>query len=188
MPGFIDRDCQAIYLGSPSQDDLKLEINNDSMLLKLYERRQCCADKIKRNFPTIKAAKGTEWYDQHKLIQADINNLKHQLSDMCLSQAIQEFHNIVDTIEINNQLQSIMPTEVLVPSTIEYELKEQAVVTKLFFKPLDNLDESQVFRIRARLIWNLIRLCKRQETPRSYKKAIQKRQRALDEDEYIEVI
>ncbi|KAH0559988.1 hypothetical protein GP486_003490 [Trichoglossum hirsutum] len=212
MSGFIDRDCQAIYLGSPSRDDLvravgrltrdalapttltdtqKLEISNDPKLLELCRRRQCYADKIKEDlgFPTIKAAEGTKWYLRHKSIQADINNLKRQLSDTRLSQAIQEFHDTVDTIEINNQLQGIMPTEVLAPSTIKYELKERSIAAKLFFEPLDNLDESQVFRIRARLIRNLTRLCKRQETPRSYKKAIpRKRQCTLYEDEHIEAV
>jgi hypothetical protein len=212
MPGFIDRDCQAIYLGSPSRDDLvravgrlardilaptaltdaqKLEISNDPRVLKLCRRRQHYADKIKEDpsFPTIKAAEGTKWYQRHKATQADINNLKRQLSDARLNQAIQEFHDTIDTIEINNQLQGIKPTEVLAPSTIEYELEERAIAAKLFFKSLDNLDESRVFRIRAKLIRNLIRLCKRQETPRSYKgTTLQKRRRALDEDEYIQSI
>src|SRR5437762_3299989 len=162
MPGFIDRDCQAIYLGSPSRDDLvravgrlardalaptaltdaqKFQISNDRRVLKLCQRRQYCADKIKKDlgFPTIKAAKGTEWYQRHEAIQADINNLKRQLSDACLNQAIQEFHDTIDTIEINNQLQGIMPTEVLTPSTMEYEIEERATAAKLFFKSLDNL-------------------------------------------------
>ncbi|KAH0542483.1 hypothetical protein FGG08_003154 [Glutinoglossum americanum] len=38
--------------------------------------------------------------------------------------AIQEFHDTIDTIEINNQLQEIKPSDVLTPSTIEYEFKE----------------------------------------------------------------
>src|SRR5437667_719873 len=164
MPGFIDRDCQAIYLGSPSRDDLvravgrlardalapttltdaqKLEISNDPRLLELCQRRQHYADKIKEDlsFPTIKAAEGTKWYQRHKSTQAGINNLKRQLSDARLNQAIQEFHDTIDTIEINNQLQGIMPTEVLVPSTMEYELEERAIAAKLFFKSLDNRDE-----------------------------------------------
>ena len=170
-------------------DAQKLKISNDPRLLELCQRRQRYADKIKEDlgFPTIKAAEGTKWYQRHKSTQAGINNLKCQLSDACLNQAIQEFHDTIDTIEINNQLQGIMPTEVLVPSTMEYELEERAIAAKLFFKSLDNLDESQVFRIRARLIRNLIRLCKRQETPRPYKGPTpRKRQHALYEDEHIE--
>ncbi|KAI9785532.1 MAG: hypothetical protein M1839_009273 [Geoglossum umbratile] len=188
MPGSIDQDCQAIYLSSPSRDDLaravgqlardalaptaltdaqKPEISNDRRLLKLCRKRQYCANKIKEElgFPTIKA---------------------RQLSDARLSQAIQGFHNTIDTIEINNQLQGIMPTDVLTPSTIEYELKERAAAAKLFFKSLDNLDESQVFRIRAKLIRNLIRLCKRQETPRPYKVSTPRKRQRVSEEEYID--
>ena len=71
---------------------------------------------------------------------------------MYLNQTIQEFYNMINTIEINNQLQNIMPTEVLIPSTMEYELEEQVIAAKLFFKFLDNFNESQVFWIHARLI------------------------------------
>jgi Protein of unknown function (DUF3435) len=69
MLGFIDQDCQAIYLGSPSRDDLvravgrlvqdglaptalthaqKLDITNDTRVLKLCRKRQDYADRIKR--------------------------------------------------------------------------------------------------------------------------------------------
>ncbi|KAI9779310.1 MAG: hypothetical protein M1839_007418 [Geoglossum umbratile] len=211
MPGFIDRGWQAIYLGSPSRDDLvravgrlardalapttltdaqKFEISNNPRVLKLCQKRQYCADKMKDlGFRTVKAGEGTEWYQRHKAVQAEINSLKRQLSDSRLNQAIQEFHDTIDTIEINNQLQGIKPTEVLAPSTIEYELKERAIAAKLFFQSLDNLDESQVFQIRAKLIRNLINLCKRQETPRLYKASnLRKRQRTAYEDRRIEGI
>ncbi|KAI9763366.1 MAG: hypothetical protein M1840_000558 [Geoglossum simile] len=210
MPGFIDRDCQAIYLGSPSRDDLvravgrlardvlaptaltdaqKFNVSNDARVLKLCQKRQGYADRIKElGYSTIKAAEGTELYRKHKAIQADIGSLKRQLSDTWLNQSIQEFHDTVDTIEINNQLQGIMPTDVLTPSTIKYELEERSMAAKLFFRPLDGLDESCVFRIRARLIRNLIELCKRQETPRPYKATSRKRQHVSCEDEYIEDI
>jgi hypothetical protein len=212
MPGFIDRDCQAIYLGSPSRDDLvravgrlardalaptaltdaqKFEISNNPRVLKLCRKRQYCADRIKKDlgFRTVKAGEGTEWYQRHKAVQAEINSLKRQLSDTRLNRAIQEFHDTIDTIEINNQLRGIKPTEVLAPSTIEYELKERATAAKLFFQSLDDLDESQVFQIRAKLVRNLIRLCKRQETPRPYKASTpRRRQHIAYEDGHVEDI
>jgi hypothetical protein len=58
-----------------------------------------------------------------------------------------------------------MPTDILTLSTIEYELKEKAMAAELFFRPLEGLDESCVFQIHAKLIQNLIKLCKRQEAP-----------------------
>ena len=62
-----------------------------------------------------------------------------------------------------------------------------STAAKLFFKSLDGVDESQVFRIRAKLMRNLIKLCKRQETPRPYKASTsRKRKRVSYEDEHIE--
>ena len=55
-----------------------------------------------------------------------------------LEQAIREFHDMIDTIEVNKQLQGIiLLVEVLTPSAIKYKLKERATVAKLFFKPID---------------------------------------------------
>jgi hypothetical protein len=199
MPGFIDRDCQAIYLGSPSRDDLvravgrlaynqraptaltdvqKLVISNDPQLLELGKTRRTCMAKIKDlGYPTIKAAEGTAWYKRHRDVQADINSLKRQLTDSRLQEAIREFHDTIDTIEVNKQLQGLTPpTEVLTPSTIVYELKERATVAKIFFQSLYNLTERQVFQVRARLTRNLIKLCKRHKTPRQHKASTSRNQ------------
>jgi hypothetical protein len=35
--------------------------------------------------------------------------------------------------------------------------------------PLDGLDEDQIIQVRFELVENLMRLCKRQETPHQYK-------------------
>jgi hypothetical protein len=192
MPGFIDRDCQAIYLGSPSRDDLvravgrlaynqraptaltdiqKVAISNDPRILELGKTRRACVAKIKDlGYPTIKAAEGTTWYKRHRAAQTDINSLKRQLSESRVQQAIREFHDTIDTIEVNKQLQGLTrPTEVLTPSTVVYELKERATVAKIFFQSLDNLTERQLFHVRAKLTRNLIKLCRRHETPRQHK-------------------
>ncbi|KAI9759771.1 MAG: hypothetical protein M1840_003088 [Geoglossum simile] len=170
---FIDRDCQTIYLDSLLRDDLKFEISNDSKVLELCKKCQYYADKIKeKGFSTIKAAKGTKF-------------LKCQLRDTQLNQAIQEFHDMINTIEINKQLQGIIPTDVLTPPTMEYELEERTIAAKLFFKSFDNLEVSQVFWICIKLIRNLIELCKRQQTPCQYR-ASRKRQHISYEDEHIE--
>jgi hypothetical protein len=44
----------------------KSKIRNDPKLLKLYQRRNKVAKKIKRDFSTIKAAEGTRRYRKHK--------------------------------------------------------------------------------------------------------------------------
>jgi Protein of unknown function (DUF3435) len=77
QPDFIDRDCQAIYLGTVPQDDLiqrvgrlpfytkaplaltnaqKAEIKNDPRLLCLCQKRNRLSKMIKKDFSTVKAA------------------------------------------------------------------------------------------------------------------------------------
>lgn len=85
-----------------------------------------------------------------------------------LEQVIPKFHDTIDTIEVNKQLQGVLAAEVLTPSTVEYELKERAMVAKLYFMSLDNLDEGQVLQVCVKLVRNLIKLCNRREPPTQY--------------------
>lgn len=191
MSSFIDRDCQAIYLGSTRRDDLvravgrlirherapkaltdvqKFKISQHPKLLKLIdERAQCVQDLKDHGFPTIKSTKGTRWFEKHKSLQADINNLKRQLSDEQLEKTIAEFHKTIHTTEVDRQLQGIRPTEMLTPSTFKYELEERGRVAKLLFKPLDGLTEEQILNVRIELVDSLVQLCKKQETPHQFK-------------------
>jgi hypothetical protein len=120
MPAFIDRDCQAIYLGSTRRDDLiravgrlarherapkaltdvqKFEISRHPKVLELVDKRAKCVQEIKEHgYPTIKAASGTRLHGRHKEMQADINTLKRQLSKEWLEKTIEEFHKTVHTI------------------------------------------------------------------------------------------
>ncbi|APA10374.1 predicted protein [Sclerotinia sclerotiorum 1980 UF-70] len=82
---------------------------------------------------------------------------------------IRAFHKTVHTIEVDRQLQGILPADILTPSTIEYELKEQATIARLLFEPHTGLTEDQIIQKRIELVQNLIQLCKRQESPRQYR-------------------
>jgi hypothetical protein len=191
MPSFIDRDCQAIYLGSTRRDDLiravgrlicherapkaltdvqKFEISRHPELLKLIEERAQCVQELKDyGYSTIKAAKKTKWFKKHKNIQADINTLKRHLKDDWLEKTIAEFHKTVHTAEVDRQLRGIRPADIITPPTFKYELEERGKVAKLLFKPLDGLTEDQILEVRVELVDNLMRLCKKQETPHQYK-------------------
>ncbi|TGO07583.1 hypothetical protein BTUL_0262g00010 [Botrytis tulipae] len=193
MPAFIDTDCQAIYLGSTRREDLiravgrlsrherapsnltdvqKFEISQDPDILQLIQKRKESIRKIKaRGYPTIKAAANTRWYEKHQAIQAEINNLKSQKSKQLLDNTIKEFHKTVHTIEVDRQLQGILPADILTPSTIEYELEERATIARLLFEPLTGLTEDQIIQKRIELVQNLIQLCKRQESPHQYRVA-----------------
>ncbi|KFZ13522.1 hypothetical protein V501_03678 [Pseudogymnoascus sp. VKM F-4519 (FW-2642)] len=171
MPAFIDRDCQAIYLGSTRRDDLIRAVGR----LARHARAPPALTDVQNQeiklhgYRTIKAAKGTELFELHKETQADINNLKRKLSDALLNKTIKEFHISVHTDEVNQQMQGIRPSDILTPPTIKYELEERAAVAKLLFMPLDNLSEDQIRQVRIEVVENLAQLCKRQETPHLYK-------------------
>jgi hypothetical protein len=196
MPSFIDRDCQAIYIGSIRRDDLiravgrlichekapkhlndvqKFEISQHPKLLELIEERtQYVRDLKDHGFPTIKSAKRTKWGEKHKSIQADINTLKRQLKDDWLEKSIAEFHKTVHTAEVDRQLRGIRPADIITPPTFEYELEERGKVAKLLFKPLDGLTEDQVLEVRVELVGNLMRLLQEARNPLSVQGAEEK--------------
>jgi hypothetical protein len=148
----------------------KFEISRDPDLLELIEKRAQCVREIKdHGYPTIKAAKETRWYEEHKDTQADINTLKRHLHKERLEKTIKEFHKTVHTTEVDQQLRGIRLAHILTPPTIEYKLEERAMVAKLLFKPLDRLTEDQILQVQIELVQNLVRLYSRQETPHQYK-------------------
>jgi hypothetical protein len=113
MPDFVDKDCQGIYLGTPRRDGLirrvgrlarhgrcpscltdeqKLEIKNDPDIVKATALRSTYGQEIKlKGYTTIKAAQRTRLFEQHKKAQANINNLKRQLSDALLDKLSKNF-------------------------------------------------------------------------------------------------
>ena len=193
MPAFIDRDCEAIYLGHTRRDDLvravgrlirhsqappgltkdqKIEVKNDPQLRKLYKKRDFYNEKIKveLGFSTLAAAEGkTKWWQRYNDNNKEICSLRNRLTEGRFRKELQGFHDTVDTTEVDRQLQGILPSEVLTPSTITYELKERAAVVELMFTSLEDLSENQVGQVRVRLIEALAQLCKRQETPHQFK-------------------
>ncbi|KAI9784184.1 MAG: hypothetical protein M1839_002690 [Geoglossum umbratile] len=190
MPDLVERDFQSIYFGTPSQDlliesvarmglsrdrraptelteDQKLEVKTHSELIKLREERDRCKDEIYcRKYDSIGAAKGTDWFDRYKAVERKINNMSIKLHRERLDQALRDFHDSIDTIEINKQLDGITAADVLTQQTIQYELRERATVAKLLSQPLDVLDEERALKIRVKFIRNLVRLCQLQESRR----------------------
>jgi hypothetical protein len=193
-PNFVDKDIHAIFLGTPRRDDLiravgrlerhemapdvlnkaqQKEVMDDLVLVGLTK----CRDELKAQaksvgYPTMKAAKGTELFEEHGKTNREINKLKTKLTRVKLDQVTDEFRETVHTEEVNRQLQGILPTpKVLNPPTFAYELEERAVVAQLLFQPLDEIKLDQIFRVRIQLVQTLTGLCKRQETPYQFRKS-----------------
>ena len=193
MPNFIDKDVLTIFLGTPRRDDLirtvsrlerhemapdrldkvqQEEIRNDLDVISLTRCWEEIVAQIKRAYPTIKAAKGTELFKEHSKKNCEINNLKAQLSRVKLDKVIDEFHETVHTEEVNRQLQSILPApEVLNQPAFAWALEDRATVAQLLFQPLDDVKLDQIFRMRIKLVKALAGLCRRQETPHYFRRS-----------------
>ncbi|KFY94604.1 hypothetical protein V500_03136 [Pseudogymnoascus sp. VKM F-4518 (FW-2643)] len=123
-------------------DEQKLEIKNHPDIIKAAALRNTYGQEIKlKGYTTIKAAQGTRLFEQHKEAQANINNLRRQLSDALLDKTIKEFHINVHTEEVNRQMQGIFPANALTSPTKKYELKERAAIVKILDMLLNDLDE-----------------------------------------------
>jgi hypothetical protein len=86
-------------------------------LLRLCQKRQKTAKKIKKHYSTIKAAEGTRRHARHKRLQAQIVCKKKKLLEKRMGKAIKEFFATVNTEDVNKQLKGILPSaEVLTPS------------------------------------------------------------------------
>jgi hypothetical protein len=63
-----------------------------------------------------------------------------------MNKALKDFFATINIEDVNKQLQGILlSTEVLMLSTIKYELEEQAMVAKLFFECYNDLKELELF-------------------------------------------
>jgi hypothetical protein len=195
IPTSIDRDPQGLYCGVAPRDSLirevgrqardllapqcwadltdakKSEIKKDSKLVDYEEKRKACREQIHalgfRNIPDAMGKTGR--YDDYIVASGKFNARSSLLKDRCLKEAIKEYHETVDTLEINNQLKGIMPdNEVVILPNIDYELADRGLAAQLFFTPVDDLDVSEVFRLRCNLIKCLTRLCRQRESPRLF--------------------
>ncbi|KAH6883990.1 hypothetical protein B0T10DRAFT_580175 [Thelonectria olida] len=188
MTDFIGADTQAIAFGSDPQTDFvnlmsrlvrhgnaptklteeqKDEIANDPKLVKyLRKRSQAMARFKKQGYPSYTAAKKAGVAKHYEKYRKRVESLRKTLSAKRLERAISEFHETIYAKEIDQQLQGIKPSELLAPSTIQYELEERAEVARLFSQAADVSSREELFKLRMKLIPALTRLCKRRESPR----------------------
>jgi Protein of unknown function (DUF3435) len=188
MPDLIERDFQSIYFGTPPQDDLirsvarmglsrdmraptsltdeqKSEVTNHPDLVKLRDKRKRYKKKIyDHGYYPLSAAKGTHLYDRYKEYDRKANSKANTLRIQRRKQAIRDFHDTIDEIEINRQLDGIPIPEILTRPVTQYELRERASIVSLMSLSLNELDEEQALKIRIKFVYKLSRLCHRQES------------------------
>ncbi|KAJ9129400.1 hypothetical protein NKR23_g12540, partial [Pleurostoma richardsiae] len=176
MTDFIEADFQEIIFGSEPQRDLihlmgrllrhgdaprqlseeqKDEINRDPTLLKLRQRRDHISTEIRRRGWTLQTAanhgEGRRLLERHSRRHRQAESLRKRLNDQRLAAAIREFHASVHTEEINRQLNGILPSEFLAPSTIQYKLPERARIAKMFSEVANVTDKDELHQLRIKL-------------------------------------
>jgi hypothetical protein len=147
------------------------EVKNDAKLLELAGKRDGYKQQIYAlGYDKLIDAKGkTELYDKFNKSKAGYNAKKAVLRDKYLRIVRDKYFETVDTKEINNQLNGIMPQKTYVPPAVEYELLDRAAAAQLLFRPVDCLEASEVFQLRIDLMKCYTKLCFQQESPRPYK-------------------
>ncbi|OAL56175.1 hypothetical protein IQ07DRAFT_639770 [Pyrenochaeta sp. DS3sAY3a] len=190
-PTHIARDFQAIYFGTPSEeqlirsvasmglsrdrrapielnDDQQREVRNNPVLVALRQERETYKKKLnKQGFHPLSKAKGTCLYDKYKQKNKEIASTYQQLHRVRLKEVIRAFHDSIDTIEIARQLSGKAAAEVLTLPPVEFELRERATIAAMLFKTIES-DKARITFVRM-----LNRLCWLEETrrPRAVKRA-----------------
>jgi hypothetical protein len=86
------------------------------------------------------------------------------LRDHRLPKAIQDFHDTIDEIEINKQLDGLAMPEILRRPVTQYELRERAAIVKLMPVSLNELGEAEALNTRIKFVHKLAHLCHQQES------------------------
>lgn len=150
------------------------EVKKNSKLLDLAGKRDDYKQQIYAlGYDKLLDAKGkTELYDKFNKSKARYNAKKAVLKDKYLKTVRNKYFETVDTKEINNQLNGVMPQKTFVPPAVEYELPDRAAAAQLLFRPVDGLEASEVFQLRIDLMKRYTKLCFQQESPRPYKATV----------------
>lgn len=146
------------------------EVKNSSKLLELTRKRNDYKQQIYTlSYDKISNTKGkTDLYDKYITVKARFNTKKSLLKDKRLKAKRDKYFETVNTKEINNQLNGIIPQKTFILSALVYKLIDRATAVQLFFEPIDNFKASKVFQIQIILINCLIRLCHLRESPCPY--------------------
>ncbi|KAF2254792.1 hypothetical protein BU26DRAFT_500479 [Trematosphaeria pertusa] len=179
MPNLIKRDFQSIYFGTPSQEDLiwsiarmglsrdkrapttltdeqKLEVKHHPDLVRLREKRERYNKKLQRlGYHPVEAGTGTSEYAFYEKYKRKANSKANALRNKRLEQAIKDFHDSIDTIEIDRQLDGTNQQEILTPQITRQELRERANVARLMSKSMADFDDERALRMRIRFTQNL---------------------------------
>lgn len=136
-------------------EEQKLEVYRYTDLVKLCEKRERHKNKIYRcGYYNLNAAKGTHLHDRYKQYNSEVQSNAAALRNERLNQAIRDFHNTINEIEIDKQLDGTAGPVILTRPVARHELRERTAIVGMIGVSLNLLDEGQALRVRAKLIFN----------------------------------
>ena len=190
LPDLIERDFSSIYFGTPPQDDLvravarmglawdkrapteltpeqKQEVRNHPELARLRQQR----DRHRRRlgnigFYPLHTAVGHPRYARYKELDRKINSVTTMLKKQRLENEIRLFHDTIDDLEIERQLDGRPVAQPHVPRTVQFESPERALVAQFISLSLDASKDSEALGGKVAFVEALVGLCRQQEHQR----------------------
>lgn len=187
MPDLIERDFQSIYFGTSPQDEViravarmgltrdkrapvelnaqqKLEIRNDPRLVMLRARRDQRRERLTRQgYYPLSTATDHPDYIRYKQLGRKINSVTTTLRNKRLAEVIREFHDNIDGLEIDRQLDGCTVAEPYFIPTPEFESPDRALVAKFISLPLSDTTTGKTLGGEIAFIEALVNLCFQQE-------------------------
>jgi hypothetical protein len=209
MPDLIERDFQSIYFGTSPQDEIiravarmgltrdkrapagpadltaqqKSEIRNDPRLVSLRARRDRRRQRLTRQgYYPLSTATDHPDYIRYRELGREINSVTTTLRNKRLAEAIREFHDTIDGLEIDRQVDGRSVAEPYVAPVPTFESPERALVAKFISLPLDDSTTCEALGGRTAFIEALVNLCFQQEG-RRYRGIPCHKERSLDTEQ-----
>jgi hypothetical protein len=190
LPDLIERDFSSIYFGTPPQDELvravarmglawdkraptaltpeqKQEVRDHPDLVRLRQRRDRHRQKLRHmgHYPLHTAA-GHPRYIRYKELERRINSVTASLKKQRLEHEIRLFHDTIDDLEIERQLDGRSVAKPHVPRTVQFESAERTLVAKFVSISLDTSQDNKVLGGKITFIKALVGLYRQQEHQR----------------------
>lgn len=190
LPDLIERDFSSIFFGTPPQDDLvravarmglawdkrapteltpeqKQEVRNYPELARLRQQRDRHRRKLGNiGFYPLHTAVGHPRYARYKELDRKINSVTTMLKKQRLENEIRLFHDTIDELEIERQLDGRPVAQPHVPRTVQFESPERALVAQFISLSLDASKDSEALGGKVAFVEALVGLCRQQEHQR----------------------
>ena len=190
LPDLIERDFSSIYFGTPPQDDLvravarmglawdkrapteltpeqKQEVRNHPELARLRQRRDRHRRRLRRiGFYPLHAGVDHPRYALYKELDRKINSVTTVLKKQRLEEEIRRFHDTIDDLEIERQLDGRPVAQAHVPRAVQFESPERALVAQFISLSLEASKDSEALGGKIAFIEALVGLCRQQEHQR----------------------